>query len=319
MNSIPLTFRERQISRTVIGGRLETSENALNCCAILLNSSGSHLRIQVLENLVSCGFKTIISVEPRAENFNIEDMSRRFPSVKFLVPLEKCSDGDLINMCVSETDAKWIFVLRDGLNISANCMTKNLLENMTKTDEFAFVPRFVDYNGNGLPVNIVPEANRNRFCLSPNLVIGDEIPTVTFYNFMGLFNREKFILLGGYDYTITNPYWQCVDFGIRAWLWGEKIKVSTKMSLQYVVENEIPDSTPDLSYLRFYLKNLLPKFKIDHGEISWFSFIKFFVRSRCGIFEALKQFDDAKKWVDKTKFRFKFDIQYLIENWSSLR
>ena len=39
--------------------------------------------------------------------------------------------------------------------------------------------------------------------------------------------------LGGFDYTIQNPYWQNLDFGVRAHLWGEKIRIFTSFRIQY--------------------------------------------------------------------------------------
>ena len=95
--------------------------------------------------------------------------------------------------------------------------------------------------------------------------------------------------------------------------------MTTKFQLAYAEDVPIEESVPDFSYLRFYLKNLLPRFKEDHGHISRFSFPLFFVKSSCGIFEALSQFKFAKIWVEKNQYRFKRDIQYLIENWAELK
>ena len=72
-----------------------------------------------------------------------------------------------------------------------------------------------------------------------------------------------------------------------------------------------------MSYIRFYLKNILPTFRDDHGTVSRFSFPGFYLKSKCGIFEALGQFNEAFQWVRKNQFRFKKDIQYLIENWTN--
>ena len=75
--------------------------------------------------------------------------------------------------------------------------------------------------------------------------------------------------------------------------------------------------TADLSYLRFYLKNILPKFKADHGVMPVYLFLVFLRNCSCGIFEAWKQFSQAAKWVKVNKFRFCQDVQELIENWGA--
>ena len=71
----------------------------------------------------------------------------------------------------------------------------------------------------------------------------------------------------------------------------------------------------DLSYLRFYLKNVLPRVKNGCAFISNFSFFTFFRHSSCGFFESLKQFKNAKKWVNSNQYRFSFDLQGFLESW----
>ena len=48
MNTIPTTFDEHQITRTIIGGKPNVTPDVLNISVILLNKSGSHF---VDENL----------------------------------------------------------------------------------------------------------------------------------------------------------------------------------------------------------------------------------------------------------------------------
>ena len=113
MNTIPLIFNERQIDRTVLGGSRINANAKMNISVIMLNSSGSQFRIQTIEKLLNCGFKSIVSFEPDSDNFNIEDISHRFPDVKFVIPLEKVSTGDLINMGMSEVDSEYVLVIKD--------------------------------------------------------------------------------------------------------------------------------------------------------------------------------------------------------------
>ena len=99
MNGIPLTFSEHQINRTILGGPKTIDPAALNISVILLNSSGSHFKLHMFENLLQCNFQTIVSVEHDSSNFT-DEVSKRFPMIKFIVPLEKTSDGDLINLAM---------------------------------------------------------------------------------------------------------------------------------------------------------------------------------------------------------------------------
>ncbi len=73
MNTIPLTFDEHQINRTIIGGQNEIKKDAMNISVILLNSSGSNFKVNLFENLSSCNFQSIVSIENNAKNYSIDD------------------------------------------------------------------------------------------------------------------------------------------------------------------------------------------------------------------------------------------------------
>lgn len=319
MNFIPSAFSEYQINRTILGGKQNNPNAAFDISVIMLNTSGSHLRTQYIENLLNCGFKSIVSVEPDAESYNVEENSHRFPAVKFMIPREKTSDGVLINMAMAELDSKYVLVLRDSFHIPAGFLTKNLAEYFIETELFCIVPRLLDNKGNGIIINFFPEAKHGKFKVGLRQAVQDGLQTLYPFNYIGLYNRMKFIQTGGFDYSINNSYWQNMDFAIRSWLWGEKIVMTTKFQLAYAEEIPLEESVPDLSYLRFYLKNILPRFCADHGQVSDLSFPGFFFKSSCGVFEALSQFKIAKSWVEKNKYRFQRDIQYLIENWTDLK
>jgi len=315
MNTIPLIFNERQINRTVIGGRSKPSDVTMDVSVILLNSSGSHFRTQTLETLVKCGFASIISVEPDSGNFNIEEISRRMPSVKFIIPLEKVTDGDMINIGMSEAQSSYVLVLRDSLYIPPGILQPRLVEHLTAGRQYCVVPRLLDNAKNALPVQFSPSALRGHLEILQSSVVTDGMHTLYPFDYIGLYNRMKFIQLGGFDYTIESAYYQNLDLALRAWLWGDETSLSTMFLLSYSESVPIEDTTADLTYLHFYLKNLLPRMRLDHGTIPDASFIPFLFHSSCGFFETLRQFKDAQRWVHTNKFRFQTDIQHLIENW----
>ncbi len=122
--------------------------------------------------------------------------------------------------------------------------------------------------------------------------------------------------LGGFDYTITSPYWQNLDMSFRAWLWGEKISVSTAFQIAYAQEIPVEDRTSDVSQIRFYLKNLIPRFKSDHGSVPFSAFFIYLMHSSCGFFEARRQFTEARRWILKNQYRFHTDALELIKKWN---
>ena len=55
---------------------------------------------------------------------------------------------------------------------------------------------------------------------------------------------------------------------------------------------------------------------MEQGYLKKTSFLVLLSRSSCGIMEARRQFNAARTWVEKNKFRYKMDLQSLIQNWS---
>ena len=64
-----------------------------------------------------------------------------------------------------------------------------------------------------LPVQMVPALKGSSFQVEPMPCFRDSLPTVYPFDFTGIYNRDKFIRMGGFDHAIANPYWQNLDFG----------------------------------------------------------------------------------------------------------
>lgn len=315
MNFIPTTFDEHQIKRTIIGGMQDSSEEKINISVILLNSTGSHLKLNVFENLVKCKFDTIISIEPNSQNYSIDDVSKKFPSIKFIIPLEPTTDGEMINIAMSEIKTDYVLVIRDTLQISSGFLSKNVIDKLLSYDTYCIVPWLMDKSLQGLPVHFIPGAEKSHFVIETSVKISDGMKTVYPFDYIAIYNRKKFIQLGGFDYTIKSPYWQNLDLSLRAWLWGEEIKLTTILQFSYMDEVPVEDATINLDYLRYYLKNEVPKFKNEKAYIAKSFFFKFKTRSSCGFLEAKKHFNIAQKWVERNQYKFKQDLQNFVQNW----
>ena len=316
MNIIPLTFDEHQIKRRVIGGLEYVGSDALNISVILLNTSASHFKYHVFENLIACKFNSIVSIENNAENFSTDDIVKKFPSVKFIMPLEKATDGEMINLAMSEIKSDYVLVLRDSLYIPSGVILKNLAERLMQENLYCLVPRLMDKNKNGLSTRLSPGAEKSHFVIDSSFLVTENVRTLYPLDYIALYNRKKFIQVGGFDYTITSSYWQNLDLALRSWLFGEETKLTTLLQFSYIDEVPVEDKTINMDYIRYFLKNEVPRFKNEHASIRNSSFFKFYNHSSCGIFEARKQFKLAKDWVEKNKYRFKMDLQTLVSGWS---
>lgn len=315
MNTIPLTFDEHQINRTVIGGKENFDSQALNMSVILLNTNGSHFKLHVFENLIKCNFKSIISIENDSQNFSIDDISKKFPQIKFIIPLEKATDGELINIAMAEVSSEYVLVIKDSLYIPSGVILPNLCEHLISSQIFCVAPRLLDNDKNGLPVCFMPGAEKKHFIVDSSSVIKDGKKTIYPMDNIGIYNRKKFISLGGFDHTIKSSYWQTLDLFVRAWLWGEETRLTTMLQFYYIEDYPIEDKTINIDYLRFFLKNELPKIKNETAYLKKSSIVKFYLKSSCGYFEARRLISSVKFWLTKNKYRFKQDLLSLVLNW----
>lgn len=317
MNTIPSIFNERQINHTMVGGKLNKSSGAIPVTCVVLIRNGSQYRTRVFENIMKCNFAEVISVEQNNSSTSVDSLARLFPDVKFIVALEKITPGDMMNMAADEAENKHLLVLYDDLCIEEINFNMQLYKKLTASESYCVVPRLFSSALQALPVNFIPGANHSVFTVSSSISANDKAPTLYPFDFTGFYDRDCFKRLGGADYTITSPYWQNLDLSFRAWLWGEQITINPGFQLTYGTDVPGENRTADLSYLRFYLKNLLPVYVTDHAHIPLSSFFAFKTRSACGMTEAIRQFSNARKWTEANKYRFKTDAASLIENWAN--
>ncbi len=323
MNTIPLIFNERHIERTVLGGKNSLvegipSDARIPCSLVLLNRGSNHYRQQTIDSLQKVGFAEIISVENSSLSYNLEDFALRHPLVKFIVPQENLTIGDMINIGITECKCEQVLVIWNDIHINLNMFTPQLYTKLVSENILCVSPHLQSANHQSLPIEMVPSIEKGRFAISPSTALRDNERTAYPFDFIGLYNRQKFMQLGGFDYTISTAYWQNLDFSLRAWLWGEEIRLSSSFKLKYEDESPLENSTADFTQLRFYLKNCAPSFYNDYSYIPisrYFSFVKQFPGTP---FVALKMFKDARKWVRINRYRFKMDVVSLVKNWHSI-
>lgn len=320
MSPIPLIFNQNQINMTVLGGKEAVPNIKMNITALIINKGWSSFRSKMIENLIRCGFAEIISIEANSENYSIEDFSRKFPFVKIIIPQGEVSEGDIINIGIGESSSEYVLVLRDSLDFSQDILMPTLAAKLTENNTFCITPRLLGKGGLAFPVLFTPSIRRASLNVLSTSVVSDGVSNLFPFDYIGLYNRKKFMDLGGFDYTILSEYWQNLDFAFRAWLWGEKITFSTAFSLSYTTDVPILDNSPSQFSNRFYLKNLVPRIDkkhADHALIPSSSFFAFWGSSSCGFFEARARFNEAREWVEQNKYRFKHDALDLVENWEN--
>ncbi|MDR0551828.1 MAG: hypothetical protein LBG72_07400 [Spirochaetaceae bacterium] len=178
---------------------------------------------------------------------------------------------------------------------------------------------------------------KNTFECVPILPEYDEFPTLYPFDAAGVYDRARFIRLGGFDDALDSPYWQYLDLGLRAWLWGEEIRCDKPLRLSVEGQIHREDTTADASYRRFFLKNLAPVFRrsekkitletiaaasegivsesTDGGVLPLVYFFPFALKSGMGIKTSWRLFSGIRHWVKDNSSRFVTDSRTLFRNW----
>jgi len=180
------------------------------------------------------------------------------------------------------------------------------------------VPALVNPNYESMP-SIVTPLTRNKKMWTGMMEPHNEGELSLYpFNGIGIYDRKKFIDIGGFDPSIKNTHWQLMDFGFRSYLWGEEISLS--LHLKILCEKEFPavDNSADKSYRQFFLKNLAPVIRDNNAHLPLFRFLPFLFKSNEDLFSAWEEFSNKRKWVAENKERFLIDDAAVINRWNNI-
>ena len=320
MNTTPITFNEKHPSYTVVGGRERLNSSGLS--VVLLNRGGRYTRRKLFHDLERTGFDMVVSVEPEPIPYDIDDLSERFPFVRFVLLHGPVSIGAQINLAVSELDTPLFFVLWNDLRIIAGGFARRMADRLTRSidDVWRFkrlctVPILQNTRFDHLPTVVAPRLRRKKvetYSIFPSL---EGLPSLYPFDGVGIYDKARFLQLGGFDTSFEKNYWQLMDFGFRAYLWGEEISVTQSLKLSYESDVPVEDTTSGPEYSSFYLKNMAPVFRKDSAQLPQSRFWGYFMNSRSNIFSAWEKFSTCRQWVDENKFRWRCDLRTVVKNW----
>ena len=328
MNTIPTIFNQPVTPYTAVGGKERSASTGIT--AVILNRKGQYQHRSFFQELDKSGFDNIVSIESSSPHYDIEELSGRFPNVRFVLPEREINLGEQINLAAAEVESPLFLVLRNDMKIIAGGTAERMAERLTlheETDEnenkpdgfkrLCTVPVLINSCYEPLPTLASPviKKRKMRTVLMDPRVNGQ----CCLYPFdgIGIYDRSRFIQTGGFDISINNKYWQLMDFGFRSYLWGEEIALSLQLKFSCEGETSSEDYTVEESYSRFYLKNLAPVFRGDYANLPFSRFISFIFKSGEDIFSSWNDYTQIKKWVKTNKFRWKHDARAVTGLWGN--
>lgn len=316
MNTIPITFNEHKIPYTIF--KKNNSEIESKLSVVILNRGAKYYLSIFFNNLISIGLKSIVFVSNTKRNLELESLSIEFPNIKFLTPAEEISTGEMINLGISEVSSEYVLVIWNDVRLMQSYSFDTLLKNMRKNDYICAAPLLIDYNDKLLPTQLVPSLEDQNFTTEQFSCISNFTKTLYMFDFIGIYDRAKFIEVGGFDYTIKNNYWQNLDFGFRSNMWGNDIVIANDFKIKYATDTPIENISADSSYMTFYLKNLALTCGNDGIHLSWKRFLHYKKQSGLNIFAAYKYFSQAVNWVKLNSKKFTQEPAKMISQWEPL-
>ncbi|MDR2445540.1 MAG: hypothetical protein LBD44_06370 [Spirochaetaceae bacterium] len=342
MNTIPSTFNRDFPTYTVIGGSRRNASTGI--CAVLLSRGDRYTRSACFRELENSGFDYVLSMES-GDHFDIEELNSAFPFVRFVLFKDAPSIGSQINVAAGEADTPFFFVLWSDfhpiLTLNAERIAERLLIKPNGTPKSSYgrlctTPTIQNPRFEVLPTMYAPVINGKKFETLPFAPLKEASPTLYPFDAAGVYDRKRFINLGGFDPQLNSRHWQLLDFGLRAWLWGEEIRCTQQVRFSLDGEPHAENITADESYLRFFLKNLAPVIrpeavetsaKDDGGAVSkrrsaggearlpLRRFIPYLLKAGCSPVRAACYFSEIRRWVDANSRCFVNDVNGITAFW----
>lgn len=319
MSSIPTIFNRPVIPHTVIGQPgFGPGRHGLKVSVVLLNRGARVFREETLRDLSAQGWSEIISMEEPSNTADFEDLAQKYKNLKFLLLSRTATPGEQINLGIQEAKGDGVLVLWNDMVVPEVNFYPKSLKNWAEPEVLCIAPEIKSRDGVEIPTVSVPGLQRRRIrilCLPPE---ADSAASLAPFDYVGLYNRMKFLSSGGYDPLIANPYWQRMDFGMRSFLWGEKILVNRGMKVNYLRDIPVQETSFDFSYRAFSLKNLLLSYEGQGAVLRNSRFWTFLWASGLNPVKAWKLFESTRIWVETHRYRFRTDARTLVETWGSL-
>ena len=305
---------------TVVGGRRperapRPGGPAPSLAVVVLNREGRLHREEFLREYNDRGPAEIVYVSGPEVGWDIEARSRQFPDVRFVLLKQEASVGEWINLAMQETHSALVMVIWSNVRYSLEAFTPDMLQSLAGEQAVCVVPRMQTERGDAIPTVHMPVFIRRRPRIIPLQETRDRMMCLYPYDSCGIYSRERFLRVGGFDPQVTNAYWQKLDFGFRSLLWGERIVLRTPLLFTQHGPLAPEDTTRDSSYKLFYLKNLAVSARGEGGVLFRRRFPAYLLGSDTGPIASWREFESARRWVEANRVRFRREARGLADLW----
>lgn len=305
------------LSYTVLGDKSSfIDDSKVFSFVLLVREDSPFFREELFKFLSDFSFiKEVLVIDRPSASIDLEPYLQRYPKIRFILVDKEHTWGEKINIAMEEATSNSVFILWSDTEIQNPFWLSSLFQGMRQKKCLCVVPELLDKEGLILPTVHIPVFNEKTLKII-DLPAEEEIHFSLYpHDYIGLYNRSLFLSLGGFDSQISSYYWQKVDFGMRAYQWGEKIGINRTMKLRYSGDFFVESLSGEESYSFFYLKNYWPYYVKDHIEFSFWRWLTLLKPSKMRVKDILKNTLDIKQWLYKHRYRYKKDLKGVIELW----
>jgi hypothetical protein len=305
-----------RVPYTVVGGsRWDRIQKYPYRITLLVIARGDRLfRTQLLRQLEGLDIGEIVWVEGPEVSHDM-DLCKEFPDVRFLLLRDAVSRGAMINIGISESRAPYVLCLWSDMRVGD--ISPSILDAVQAIQAACILPVIKDQNGHVVPTYQSPLMRKGKLSLHFRPPSREGESVLFPFDYCGIYDKERFSRVGGFDPEIGTPYWQKLDFGFRCHLWGEKISGTLKCTLLSAGYDSAEDATPDDAYKLFYLKNIAVRFRREIGILPLGRIFEYIIRSGSDPFSAAKEFGRAREWIRINRSRFRRDPREMIDKWGA--
>lgn len=234
-----------------------TIPNKEELFAISIMDTGSERDLEESLMWYSVNFNHGLHVITTNERFYTMSLNARYQDVTFIVFDNPPSLGERANAMADTCVASYFFLTRTDIDLVD--LNFELVRQKLESDKrpAALVPIVFNKNKELIPTVRAPKLDKNKIeILSYEPSTGDDTNLCPFLG-LGVYNRALFQRIRGYDTEIASPYFQCLDFGTKCWLYGYPIySVNDIAVLFYAKQFLIEDRSESEGTDRFYTRAL---------------------------------------------------------------
>ncbi len=199
----------------------------------------------------------VLTTEYRMEEYGI---STKYPEVTFIVFSNETTTGEYINAMADECYTDYFLIVRSDMELIAFDGATLLSIMAGKEHPMVICPVMLSSDAEVMPTLRAPYIRGKEIdpqAFLPSLESGKEERTLYPVLQSGLYDRALFQRLRGYDIEIQSEYFQSIDLGTRAWLFGYSVKLTSSLAVRFPKRvSIIEDRSECIGMNRFYTKAL---------------------------------------------------------------